>query len=89
MTQTTALTVAALSGVEVTVTALLGRARVRIADVLAYEPGSLVGLDSKADSAVELLVNGVAVASGDIVVTDDGTLAIEIQSIATREEEPA
>ncbi len=85
------LSVAALGSVEVTVTALLGSANARIADVLAYAPGSIISLDAKTDAPVGLLVNGVLVASGDIVLTDDGSLAIEIGAILKPQEraEPA
>jgi flagellar motor switch protein FliN/FliY len=71
-----------LGDVRVAVTALLGRATASIADVLKFAPGTVVPLDVRADAPVPLLVNGVAIASGDLVATDDGSLAIEIDEIA-------
>ncbi len=71
----------ALGDVRVAVTALLGRATASIGEVLSYAPGAVVALDVRADAPVPLLVNGVAVASGDLVATDDGNLAIEINAI--------
>jgi flagellar motor switch protein FliN/FliY len=70
-----------LAEVRVAVTALVGRATASIEEVLAYAPGTIVALDARADAPVPLLVNGIAVASGDIVATEDGSLAIEIGEI--------
>lgn len=74
-----------LGDVRVDVSALLGRASATIGDVLNYAPGTIVPLDTRSDASVPLLVNGVAVASGDVVVTDDGRLAIEINEISLPE----
>ncbi len=52
--------------------------------MLAFAEGTIVPLDVRADSPVDLLVNGVAVATGDIVELDDGTLAVEINQIRAR-----
>ncbi len=67
-----------LAEVALDVRVVLGRASVRIADVLAYTPGTVVSLDIAPDAPVALLVNGVAVAEGDIVLSDDGSLGVEI-----------
>jgi flagellar motor switch protein FliN/FliY len=75
------LTVHALSGVRVTVTALVGTAHLPLKDVLAFSPGTVVDLDSRADAAVSVLVNGLAVARGDIVALEDGSLAVELVEI--------
>lgn len=79
------LSLEALGDVRVAVTALLGRATASIGDVLNYTPGTVVPLDVRADAPVPLLVNGVAVACGDLVATDDGSLAIEISDITLPE----
>jgi flagellar motor switch protein FliN len=70
-----------LAEVRVAVTALVGRATASIEEVLGYAPGTIVALDARADAPVPLLVNGIAIASGDIVATEDGNLAIEIGEI--------
>lgn len=70
-----------LAEVALDVRVVLGRASARIADVLAYAPGTVVPLDMAPDAPVALLVNGVAVAEGDIVLADDGTLGVEILSV--------
>jgi flagellar motor switch protein FliN len=75
-----------LGEVRVAVTALVGRATASIDEVLEYAPGTIVRLDARADAPVPLLVNGIAIASGDIVATDDGSLAIEIGEIMLPDE---
>lgn len=75
------LSMEALGDIRVSVTALVGRATASIDEVLDYAPGTVVPLDARADAPVPLLVNGVAIASGDLVATDDGCLAIEINQI--------
>ncbi|MBV8164295.1 MAG: FliM/FliN family flagellar motor switch protein [Candidatus Eremiobacteraeota bacterium] len=73
-----ALGLESLSDVQVTVTVLLGRATASIAELLSYAPGTIIPLDVRADAPVELFVNGVAIASGDLVSTEDGGLAVQI-----------
>jgi flagellar motor switch protein FliN/FliY len=75
------LSLDALSSVALDVRVVLGRASVRVADVLGFAPGVVVPLDSAPDAPVALLVNGVAIAEGDIVVTEDGSLAVEIATL--------
>ena len=72
-----------LGNIEVTVAARIGSARVSLASAASFAPGSLVMLDCAADAPVALLVNGVAIAKGDLVVTDDGELAVEITDVST------
>lgn len=78
-------TIATLGDIEVEVTAVLGRAQARVADVLDYEPGSIVALEGGAEAPVALRVNGAIVAMGEAVVADDGTLAVRITEIVLRE----
>lgn len=75
------LGVEALGELRVAVTALVGRATASIGEVLNYAPGTVVHLDTKAEAPVPLLVNGIAVATGDLVSLEDGGLAIEINEI--------
>jgi len=75
------LTLAALGDVEVSVAVALGSTRCRVSDVLAFCEGTVVALAARADAPVDVLVNGVAIASGDIVELDDGTLAVEISEV--------
>jgi flagellar motor switch protein FliN len=77
----TNLTLDTLADVRVTLTVMLGRATAPIADVLRYAAGTVVPLDVPAEAPAPLLVNGVAVATGDIVAMDDGYLAFEIREL--------
>lgn len=81
MTEGAPLAFDSLADVTVDVTAMLGPARATIGEVLAYKTGSVVALEARADAPVPLMVNGVTVATGDVVVTDDGMLAIEINAV--------
>jgi flagellar motor switch protein FliN len=76
----------ALGTVALDVRVILGSASVRVADVLGFAPGVVVALDAAPDAPVALLVNGVAIAEGDLVVTESGSLAVEIATIAAPRE---
>jgi flagellar motor switch/type III secretory pathway protein FliN len=76
----------ALRAVALDVRVILGSAAVRVADVLGFAQGVVVPLDAAPDAPVALLVNGVAIAQGDLVVTEDGSLAVEIATIAVPRE---
>lgn len=60
-----------LKDVPLKVTVELGRARLSIRDVLALRSGSVVELDRPAGAAVDILVNGVLIARGEVVVVDE------------------
>ena len=60
-----------LRDVEVTVRIELGRARLKIADVLGLEEGSVVQLDRSSEDPVDVYVNDRLVARGEVVVVND------------------
>jgi flagellar motor switch protein FliN/FliY len=60
-----------LRGVEMRVTAELGRTRLPVAHVLELGSGSVVELDRVAGSPVDVLVNGTVIARGEVVVVDE------------------
>jgi flagellar motor switch protein FliN/FliY len=60
-----------LHGVEMAVTVELGRTRMSVRDLLRLTQGSVVELDKAAGAPVDILVNGTAVARGEVVVVDD------------------
>lgn len=70
-----------LGSVEVMVAARLGAVRMPLSAAASLAAGSLVALDCAPDSPVALVANGVEIAVGELVVTDDGELAVEITSI--------
>jgi flagellar motor switch protein FliN/FliY len=69
-----------LLDVAVHVTAELGRATLSIDDILKLGPGSVVGLDRGVAEPVDLLVQGVLFARGEVVVIDE-RFAIRIREI--------
>ncbi len=69
-----------LLDVAVTVTAELGRVTRPIGDVLKFGVGAVVELERPVSEPVDLLVQGVRVARGEVVVLDD-RFAIRITEI--------
>jgi flagellar motor switch protein FliN len=69
-----------LLDVSVCVTAELGRVTLPIGDILKMGLGSVVGLNRTVAEPVDLLVQGVPFARGEVVVIDD-RFAIRIKEI--------
>ena len=61
----------AISGVPMTVSAVLGTASLTIAELESLEPGDVIRLDRSPDAVVDVLINGVHAAEGDVVVLDE------------------
>ena len=60
-----------LNDVNMEVTAELGRRRLKVRDIVALKPGSVIELDRAAGSPVDVLVNGALVWHGEVVIVDD------------------
>jgi flagellar motor switch protein FliN/FliY len=60
-----------LYDVPVTVSAVLGHARLPIGELLKIGPGSLLELDRKVGEAIDIRVNDRLVARGEVVLVDD------------------
>jgi flagellar motor switch protein FliN/FliY len=73
-----------LNDVEMDIVAELGRMRMKVRDLVALEPGSVVELDRAAGSPVDVLVNGALLARGEVVVIDE-EFGIRISEIVTGE----
>jgi len=69
-----------LLDVSVSVTAEFGRVSLSIAEILKLGHGSVVGLDRAVSEPIDLLVQGVPFARGEVVVIDD-RFAIRIREI--------
>jgi flagellar motor switch protein FliN/FliY len=76
-----------LLDVSVCVTAELGRVTMSIGEILKLGPGSVVGLDRNVTEPVDLLVQGVPFARGEVVVVDD-RFAIRIREIIDPKQVP-
>jgi flagellar motor switch protein FliN len=57
--------------VSVTLALEVGRARMSVRELLQLAPGSIVELDRLASEPLDVLVNGVRVARGEVVVVND------------------
>jgi flagellar motor switch protein FliN len=71
-------------GLQVTVE--LGRARMKIGEILALRNGSVIELDRLAGEPADILINGTLIARGEVVVIDEkfGVRIIEVVSRAKR-----
>lgn len=71
LTNRSAIDLDRLHDVPVTVSAILGRTRISVGDLLKIGPGSLLELDRRVGEAVDLRVNDRLVARGDVVLVDE------------------
>lgn len=69
-----------LVNVALDVSVELGRTRVTLAEVLDYDVGSVVELDRAAGAPVDVRVNGMLLAQGEVVLVDD-EYAVRITAI--------
>ena len=60
-----------LSDVPVDLTVEMGRTRMTVGETLELRQGSIVTLNRMAGEPVDLLVNGTAIARGEVVVIDE------------------
>ncbi|MGE3267748.1 MAG: flagellar motor switch protein FliN [Chloroflexota bacterium] len=75
-----------LLDINLQVTVELGRARMKIQEILALRNGSVIELDRLAGEPADILVNGTLIAKGEVVVVDEkfGVRIIEVVSRARR-----
>jgi flagellar motor switch protein FliN/FliY len=73
--------------VRVTVKAELGRATLPIGEVLKLGPGSVLELNRSISEPVDLFVQGVRLARGEVVVVDD-RFAIRIKDLVEPRKKP-
>lgn len=77
-----------LADLELPIAVVLGRARVRIQDVLKLTAGSLVELDRRSGDSVEIVVHNAVVARGE-VVSVGGNYAVKIREVMSRNDREA
>lgn len=75
------LPIEALGDVELKVEVVLGRARLRLQELLDVRPGQALELDRARNSPVDVLVNGTLFARGEIVVIDDTNLGVRVSEV--------
>ncbi len=74
-----------LMDVDLPVSIELGKTRMKIADILALGPGSVVELDKLVGEPVDLLVNQKCVARGEVVVVEE-SFGLRITQLMSPEE---
>jgi flagellar motor switch protein FliN/FliY len=79
----------ALRGVRVRVWAELGRTRMPSGRVVALPGGSVVELDRDVEAPIDLYADGMRFATGRLLVTEDGGLAVRIEHVIGAQAPPA
>ena len=70
-TTRTAADLEAVFDVPVQVSAVLGRARMEVGDLLKLGPGAVLELDRKVGEAIDIYVNNRLVARGEVVLVEE------------------
>jgi flagellar motor switch protein FliN len=75
--------------VSVTLALEVGRARMSVRDLLQLAPGAIIERDRLANEPLDVLVNGVRIARGEVVVVNDkfGVRLTEVVSATERMEQ--
>jgi flagellar motor switch protein FliN len=71
----------AIGGISLRVWAELGRTHMPLGAALGLPVGAVVDLDRAADAPVDLYVNGMRFARGQLIVTEDGEWAVSIDGL--------
>jgi flagellar motor switch protein FliN/FliY len=73
-----------LKGVQLKVRVELGRATLRLRDAMALGPGAVIDLEKLVDDPVDLYVNDLLVARGEVMVVG-GNFCVRISEVFTPE----
>ena len=71
--------------IPIEITAILGRTKMSLNEILELGRGSLIELDTLENQEVEILVNGKKVADGQVVISNQN-FGIKITSVLESEE---
>ncbi len=74
-----------LMDIDMKVTVELGRAQMKIRDIMSLSPGSVVELGRSPAEPVDILVNGVLLARGEVVIVDE-QFSVRINKLLSRGE---
>ncbi len=75
----------AVYDIPVTVSAVLGKSTMQVAQLLKLGRGAVVELDRKLGEAIDIYVNNRLVARGEVVMVDDNRLGITMTEIVKSE----
>ena len=79
----------ALEGITLRVWAELGRAQLPLGSAVDLPLGAVVDLDCAADAPVDIFVNGLRFAQGQLLVTDDGEWAVSLDALRGQDQPAA
>lgn len=71
----------ALMRVNVKLSVVLGRQNLRICQLLKLGRGAVIELNQRIDDSVEVLVNEVPIAKGEVVIDDDNGIGVKISEL--------
>jgi len=71
--------------VAVTVNVSVGRAKLRIAELLELRPEAIIALTADLSDPIDLTIDDRVIARGELIETEEGTLAVRVTEI----EEPS
>src|SRR6201991_4869812 len=77
----TARELEAVYDIPVTVSAVLGKATMKVSQLLKLGRGAVVELDRKLGEAIDIYVNNRLVARGEVVMVDDSRLGVTMTEI--------
>ncbi len=73
-----------LGGISLRVWAELGRARLPLGSALGLPVGAVLDLDRTAEAPVDIYVNGMRFARGQLLVTEEGEWAVSLETLETQ-----
>lgn len=73
-----------LSELTVNVSVELGRKRMRIQELLALTPGSVIELDREAGEPLDIYASDVLIARGEVVVVNDNKYGVRVTDVLRR-----
>ncbi|MCP4394649.1 MAG: flagellar motor switch protein FliN [Alphaproteobacteria bacterium] len=76
----------AVGDIFVNVSIMLGKATLRVHQLLKLGRGAVVELERKLDEPVEIFANEVLVAKGDVIVTDENKIAVTLTEMVNKYE---
>ena len=78
----------AVYDIPVTVSAVLGKSTMQVAQLLKLGRGAVVELDRKLGEAIDIYVNNRLVARGEVVMVDDNRLGVTMTEIVKADRAP-
>jgi len=76
----------AIFGVDVSVNVVLGRAMLRVHQLLKLGRGAVVELNQKTNDPVEIYANNVLIARGEVIVIGDDKIGVTLTEMVMHQE---